>query len=323
MGPGIGESVVIHFPCGGWGVVDCYHTEKSGTLEFLKEKNVERLKFFCLTHPHEDHYRGGHKLLEHFHGKIERVWLFPGINAKHFVSLGAATRIRYKYVGESRAEEMADEYTRLLKALIRERMLLDDDHYRRVIAYSNYPLLEDPQYSIQATGPGSIAVDKFTEQFAREAFKTGPLLLSEEGGQFINSLSIVLRITFGKSRVFLLGDSQGRNIALEQQDSTTLTLVKLAHHGSDNGLGAQYLTLPGAPRFNHGFVTPYLRSGLPRENMLKAYAGACRVLVQTGPEGESRFPRFCAFAKNARIPQAEVAWPGLEVSNNGRVRRIV
>jgi hypothetical protein len=283
---------------------------------------VESLKFFCLTHPHEDHYRGGHKLLDHFHEKIDRIWLFPGITSKDFVNLGVAARIRYKYVGDSRAEEMADDYLRFLKRLVRERELLDDERYRRVISSVNSTLLEHPQYAIQAMGPGSLAVDHFVEHFARILLKTGPLLLSEEGGELINSISVVLRITFGRARIFLLGDAQGRNITLDPQKSRGFTLVKLAHHGSDNGLGAQLLTLPGARRFNHGLLAPYLRSGLPRGNMIEAYEGACAALVQTNARGCPRSRRFASFVTNARVPNTEVAWTGLEISGAGKVRRL-
>src|SRR5579872_584692 len=68
---GVGESIVIRMPGEGWGVVDCYSRcaadpDANPTVRFLRDRGVVRLEFLCLTHPHDDHYRGMSHLLELF-----------------------------------------------------------------------------------------------------------------------------------------------------------------------------------------------------------------------------------------------------------------
>lgn len=217
--------------------MDSYSAEGGGTLNFLQEKKVKRLKFFCLTHPHEDHYRGAHKLFDKYAGSIDRIWRFPGFTTKDFVNLALATRFRAKYLGDPEASSMADDYVLLLKSLARERERLNDKDYRQVIA--PYTLLEERDYKIEARGPGTRSIEHFQERFAGIAIKTGPMLLNEEGGELINSMSIVLAITFGSATIFLLGDAQGPSVALDIDKRHGYTFVKIAHHGSMNGLGLE------------------------------------------------------------------------------------
>ena len=71
MNAGYGESIIIRLPNGKWGVVDCYASSisdsgKNYTLQFLLERGIKELEFVCLTHPHEDHYRGLSHLLQEF-----------------------------------------------------------------------------------------------------------------------------------------------------------------------------------------------------------------------------------------------------------------
>jgi hypothetical protein len=82
IGAGIGESIILELPNGQWGVVDCYASKISDettnqTLNFLKRRKVETLAFLCLTHPHQDHFRGITHLLNRYKGKLERFWIFP------------------------------------------------------------------------------------------------------------------------------------------------------------------------------------------------------------------------------------------------------
>jgi len=255
-----------------------------GTLDFLRQNEVDRLKFFCLTHPHEDHYRGSHKLFDYYSGKVERIWRFPGFTTQDFVNLGVATRIREKYLGDPEAESMAADYALLLNRLAREGDGLNDNDDRQVIA--PLTLLTESDYEIEALGPGTKGIRHFQERLAKIVIKTGPMLLSEEGGELINSMSIVLAITFGSATVFLLGDAQGPSAAVDPIKRRGYTVVKFAHHGSMNGLGAEVLTIESAdaPCVNHGIVTPYSRSGLPTPEMVETYRKACTKLVHTCPE---------------------------------------
>ncbi len=74
LGAAKGESIVLQLPNGRWGVVDCYARSLNPTLMFLRESGVEKLEFLCLTHPHDDHYRGMSQILEEF--PVAYFWHF-------------------------------------------------------------------------------------------------------------------------------------------------------------------------------------------------------------------------------------------------------
>ena len=84
-----GESIIVHLPNDTWGVIDCYgpppasdpDPEKNPTLQFLIKRGVKELEFLCLTHPHQDHYRGMSHLLEHF-PKIKYFWRSAGMSSE-------------------------------------------------------------------------------------------------------------------------------------------------------------------------------------------------------------------------------------------------
>jgi hypothetical protein len=62
FGPGYGESIILHIPGIGWGVVDSCTKRINGIsvilpLVYLSELQPPptKLAFVILTHPHEDH----------------------------------------------------------------------------------------------------------------------------------------------------------------------------------------------------------------------------------------------------------------------------
>lgn len=63
FGGTMGESIVVEFPDGTCGVIDC-HTQSGTNLEknpvccFLSQRRIKQLDFVCLTHPHDDHFSG-------------------------------------------------------------------------------------------------------------------------------------------------------------------------------------------------------------------------------------------------------------------------
>lgn len=70
---GKGDTILLQASSGegepdDWALIDCRLTEPSGAYwrlqKVIEDKNIERLKFVCLTHPHRDHYFGMHQLLE-------------------------------------------------------------------------------------------------------------------------------------------------------------------------------------------------------------------------------------------------------------------
>jgi len=69
---GHGDNIIVEFPNGNFGVVDCYLAEK--TLNYLDKLKAKELQFVCATHPHIDHTLGIPTLLREYRGRIRQFW---------------------------------------------------------------------------------------------------------------------------------------------------------------------------------------------------------------------------------------------------------
>ena len=102
------------------------------------------------------------------------------------------------------------------------------------------------------------------------------------------------------------------------------SVVKIAHHGSLNGLGAEVFTMGGSdsPTIDYGIITPYCRSGLPTSDMARKYKKACARLVHTLSDVRSTPRQPIPGLSNARVPNKRFAWIGIEISDDGLIRKI-
>jgi hypothetical protein len=87
FGPGFGESIVVHIPGIGWGIIDsCEFGPVSGRfvppLQYVIYQKVNRLAFLVLTHPHADHFKGMEQIVDHYLGRIDRVCRYAGDGAR-------------------------------------------------------------------------------------------------------------------------------------------------------------------------------------------------------------------------------------------------
>src|SRR5437764_754157 len=76
-----GESIVLHLPNGKWGAVDSFAPSLNDpttnpAYRLMRQKKVTELEFLCLTHPHDDHFRGMSQLLKGF--SVRQFWTFIG-----------------------------------------------------------------------------------------------------------------------------------------------------------------------------------------------------------------------------------------------------
>ncbi|KHE93779.1 MAG: hypothetical protein SCABRO_00456 [Candidatus Scalindua brodae] len=90
FGPGYGESIVLHVPHVGWGIIDSFVQKFENTsivppLEYLLkilDRPYPKLAFIILTHPHEDHCKGIDRIIKEYPGGIERVCRYDGFGLK-------------------------------------------------------------------------------------------------------------------------------------------------------------------------------------------------------------------------------------------------
>lgn len=119
LGAGKGESLVLELPDGKWGVVDCYarhlaDPSANPTVRFLREHGVTALEFLCLTHPHDDHFRGMSHLLECF--EVSQFWRFGSWSRQQLKDLLDDIAAEAQLSGGSE-KEASDDLRRTLGAV--------------------------------------------------------------------------------------------------------------------------------------------------------------------------------------------------------------
>ena len=89
FGSGKGESILLETAFG-WGMIDCFTADgKVPSLDYLKVRGVNELRFLALTHPHDDHFGGLSDIMDWFAPprRIEQFWRYPTLDAKHLFPL--------------------------------------------------------------------------------------------------------------------------------------------------------------------------------------------------------------------------------------------
>lgn len=320
FGPATGESIAIHFPDETWGLVDCYIKKPErglGVLQFLDKHCVKELAFFCLTHPHNDHVLGADHLLRKYRGKIQRLWQWGGLTTKALqVRAIVAAKIRGEKRPASAATAIADGFLDAVEALTDARTVVSE--YRRVT--NPCVLLTTKEYTISAVRPTDRSVADIEDKILAKNVTDGYLVLrDDEEGALLNDLSIVLLVEYGNSKLILLADAQGAKQPLHLSTSD-FSVVKIAHHGSSNGFGADHFRVPPAVQRGAGCVaiTPFVSSRLPRREMIERYREAAAHLILTSrrPRRPVRVPPGL---HNPRLLNGPGEWHGVNVEPNGKV----
>lgn len=318
-GPSTGESIAIRLPDASWGLVDCYIPPKvhgTGVLEFFAEQQVEELAFFCITHPHADHYLGAEKIFQRYAGKIKQIWQWDGFSGREMqAKLIAAAEVK-AIQHDPEARKLARGFLDVIMALDTARK--EVAAYRRVAA--PLTLLETPLYKISAIRPDNNLIADVEGKLQNMIVEDGNLVFDEEEGSLLNSLSIVLLLEFGAAKVLLLGDAEDPTHPLISDIPESC--IKIAHHGSKGGLGVESFACP--PREQCSIdclvITPYVRSALPRADMIDHYRKVTSNLILTGSGGVRR-PTFDPMTPKAKYANDEGTWYGVEVFETGELRR--
>jgi hypothetical protein len=286
IGAGKGESIILQMPNGEWGVVDCYapsikNSETNQTLRFLRRNEVESLQFLCLSHPHEDHFRGITHILTEYEGKIRQIWRFPA-------------RPLFKVVAHLQAESNEKEGHLVKKTSVAELA----EFFRRVdgmrksksvairlvegykLIYSDTVISEGKSIPLKifALGPDGSLVDAY--QALIENYFKGKIERAEANSKRHNLISGVLLVKYGQTNVILGGDAERESWEQILNDSLRISegmliaadLVKISHHGSKRGIADslwERLTELNQNRECYAVLTPFLAQRLPDKQAIE------------------------------------------------------
>lgn len=258
-------------------------------VRFLKERGITRLTFLCLTHPHDDHYRGMSYLLEAY--RPDRVWLFGSSTHKHLYSkvaevLKAAAESKHVDAGDS---ENADELVRIL-----DRIQADWADAKRSPRLDvrrlqlEMPLLElnsTPPVRITALGASGGRALEYEGTLAKCFTFDGQCLVDELPRVNHNMISGGLLIEYGQARIVLGGDidTQAWQETMRTIPSQRLnsSLVKASHHGSATGYCAGLWQQFSPGRAAIAVITPYSKQGLPSAEGLEHISDHARSTLTT------------------------------------------
>ena len=269
-----GESIVLELPNGAWGVVDYYTPRASGddahpVIAFLESQGVQTLEFVCLTHPHNDHFRGILALMERF--PVAEFWRPPAMDRKLMAKIVAlyATRSRSDPTDQTRqdAKELGELYVRLYDTtLTNQRPAL-----RPRASVENTELYRNDASSLRilALSPSGRSLMEYERLLCNSIDENGNMRSHFPHARH-NAISMSLWIEYGETKFVLGGDveSEGWTDVLNDQLSPLnradgTHYVKVSHHGSQNGFCTglwEKFSQSGHPR---SVLTPFSQHRLP------------------------------------------------------------
>lgn len=274
-----GESIAIKLPNGLWGVVDCYarslsNPQSNPTLRFLQDRNVNKIEFFCITHPHEDHYRGACQILNKFQVKI--FWRYDGPTSDeidYILAYFAHEAENGDEVLKENNKELFSIYETLNKLSSKRKNALQMEYIQS--RKQLYPQEIDPESQIQiwSLAPSSKQVSCYRKKLFRCFDKEKNL---KKKMQYFdhNIISAALVIKYGKTHVVLGGDvdETGWKHVLKNFQKNWLysNMVKVSHHGSSNGYNAEsWLLFSKGDEKPIAVVTPFGRFDLPSKEAIE------------------------------------------------------
>jgi beta-lactamase superfamily II metal-dependent hydrolase len=261
---GQGDSILVEFPEGSWGVVDCKNDSISGmpsALEFLVRAGITSLAFVCLTHPHADHYSGLVPILDHFEDNIEKLWMFrlDSIHWAKFLEVkhNAATTPKRR----GRFNQLYEIFRHYAEKLKEDRVELLDANVR-------LPSIGGVEIDCLAPRPRELGA--YQSSLARWAERPTEYKADE------NRLSTVLRLKYGQTTVILGADARTESwIDIDREtrrrgDSTAANLVKVSHHGSKEGYFSRAWESMSKPNLTHGAISSGSKYGHPDREVIGA-----------------------------------------------------
>ncbi len=289
LGPGYGESIVLHVGCGGWVIVDsCINVEgKPRALEYLESIGVnpaEAVDLVVATHWHDDHIRGIAKLVE-----ACRKADFCCANAllnKEFLAAVDALEGRHLSADGSGVREIYRVFTWLESAASRPTFALSN---RRVHARG--------KCEIWSLSPDDTAFKNFLKSVGN--------LFPGEGRTKTrlppvapNDIAVALWVGVDDIVVLLGSDLEKRSwveiLQSEERPTSKASVFKVPHHGAESAHEPEVWKRMLAPD-PFAVLTPWRRGGraLPSQDDVQrilSHTKNAYATAKAGPAAQS--PRY-------------------------------
>ena len=229
LGPGYGESIVLHIGSGGWVIVDsCINAEgKPRALEYLESIGVNPAQVVDLvvaTHWHDDHIRGMARLVE-VCSKAKFCCANALLNNEFLAAVGALEG-RHLSADGSGVREIHRVFTGLKSKASRTKF-----------AAVNRLIHAQDKCEIWSLSPSDAAFRNFLQSIGR-LFPSESRTKTRVPSVTPNDMSVVLWIGVDDIAVLLGSDLEKRGwveiLQSEERPTGKASVFKVPHHGSES-----------------------------------------------------------------------------------------
>ena len=227
---GKGETILIHFPDGGIGIVDAHPSPTASRPDILSLLAGRTVHFVCLTHPHADHAIDLIQVVEK-HDRLEEFW-HTCSDVEPFMFFCVSQRDNYptpvrEFVNrwwEGWADYLINLYAGVAERDLRVRKLHADVAPRTIAGVELIFL-----------APEEPAAHRFVEAYQKRAAGERKRLPSP------NVLSAIIAVNYGGVVVLLGGDALRGSweTAVRRYRAAKLpraNVLKVPHHGAPNAI---------------------------------------------------------------------------------------
>lgn len=228
---GIGETILITFPDGRMGVVDC-HPSFGGHVRALELIKGKVLAFVHLTHPHLDHGKGLVPIIQD-HADIGEFWhTVSGVHQWVY-------SMEDTPVFPSHIRQTVEDYMRGSGDFVRK---LFGGVARRNIEcrtlHSGLAPIDISGVRIHVLGPDESSINEFQKAFTDIAANRRKHIPD------LNGISSILALEYGKQVILLGGDAlrkswQSATKKFRARNLPKSRLLKIPHHGASNAFNLQ------------------------------------------------------------------------------------
>lgn len=322
FGGAIGESLILGLPGNRWAMIDVYVTDLANphntpAVRFLREKKISELEFLCLTHPHGDHVKGASYLIKSF--RIRRFLGFGTLPPQQLYNqIVKVLKIKALQLHDSsQEEELASELLQTLE-LVNAKVKRGEMVHDPVVV--NTSILDETPDGVRlrlfAIAPSGRSVTAYNQQLSAcfDTERAERILVDRIDGVHHNEISAAFILEYGTQRVILGGDLENagwRDVVNRPAPGFNLhaELVKVSHHGSQNGYCPGLWENHLSPRKEAiAVVTAFSPKGLPRPQELaylrsnsKQLTTTSRSALKPRRSGVTHSPAFARFPMDARV----------------------